>query len=187
MSFNPPVPTTDKQLYLPQKHICDASVQTSDALNQYSLLVSTDAPLSTSSGCQTLDSPFDFSIHSKDITTILLSFNPLASSTNHTMPEATNQSCQTQNQDSSEFGTQTCHSLEDLLGTDFGTRTLENFGTQTIEDYTDLDLDTLLPPGCLSFGTQTSLENMADCLEFGVQTLLQTETKDQESQTLHTM
>lgn len=141
--------------------------------------------LFTSSGCQTLDGVFNLDMHSKNISTVLLSFSSLApDNMGRTSSEATSQSCQTQNLDSSEFGTQTSFPFEYLLGSDFRTQTHE---TGTLEDYTDLDLNTLLPPGCLSFGTQTSYENMVDCLEFGVQTLMQTATKDQESQTTHSV
>ena len=178
LPINPAAVTTSIEP-LHRKHISDASVQTKGALS----FVFTDTPLSTSSGCQTLDGMFDLGIHSNNISNVLLSFNPLTPNTSCSTAEAASQSCQTQTLDSSEFGTQTSYPSDDLLATDFGVTTLENFGTQTVEDYGYLDLGTLLPPGCLSFGTQTSLENMGDCLEFGVQTLMQTETKDQESQT----
>eukprot|EP00731_Ephydatia_muelleri_P026894 Em0018g994a len=181
LSFNPPAATVIEQR-VPQIRINDATAQTSDTLCEQSSSVSTDEPLFASSGCQTLDCAFDLGIHSKDISTVLLSFTP---DKGRTSLEATSQSCQTQSLDSSEFGTQTSFPLEYLLGSDFGIRTLENIGASKLEDYTELDLNTLLPPGCLSFGTQTSFENMVDCLEFGVQTLMQTETKDQESQTTH--
>lgn len=175
LASNPPAGTSEEQIT--QKLGSDASVQTRNTLIEQS--VSTDTPLFTSSGCQTSDCVDDW-IHSKDITTILLNFD---TETGYSTG-VTSQSCQTQNLDSTEFGTQTSSPCEYLLPTDFGT---QNFGQSKMEDYTDLDLNALLPPGCLSFGTQTSFENISDCLEFGVQTLMQTETKDQESQTTHTM
>ena len=93
-----------------------------------------------------------------------------------------------------EFGTQTFDSSMQF----FGSGICSAVGTQTVaacppslreceflfdDNYTFCR--NLLPPDCMEFGTQT-LESCLDdihSLDFGVQTLLQTETREQGSQT----
>ena len=120
-----------------------------------------------------------------------------------TQLDANTQDWQTQSgANSCEFGTQTPSSsanTQDLatafsmVSVDFGTQTAAVTSCSTSIAAVDCDfmmeqaLEHLLPPECMDFGTQTlesSLVDVLPCLDLGLQPLLQSETRDQESQTL---
>lgn len=111
-----------------------------------------------------------------------------------------NQSSQTQQAGSCEFGTQTCtdFAAQYLTGNlssvaEFGTQTTASAQSPLSHDrqdsFHDLCVDDqsfcdrlLLPPECMDFGTQT-LDEFTCLHDLGVQTLLPAETRDQGSQT----